>query len=157
MTLVIDKNIILKVYALFLIWLKVMLNIFTTTVSFLIRMKIEAGRFLNITGGVLSLSCGVHVNWDSLIHMRWKICTYINLCIFYINLGRFVLASASRVWCPSCIQTNVLLSTVATRPSSAYARFLSRCGGCWVLWIASSGLWWIKRLLCIMIKVVGKD
>lgn len=156
MTLVIHKNIIFQVYALFLIWLKLMLNIFTTTKSFLIRMKIEAGHFLNITGGFLSLSYGVHVKWDSLFHMRWKICTYINLYIFYINLGRFVLASASRVWCPSCVQTNVLLSTMATRPSSAYAWFLFHCRDCWVLWIASSHLWWIKRLLCIIIKVVEK-
>lgn len=156
MALVIFENIIFKVYALFLTWLKQMLNIFITTVNFLIRMKIEARHFLGIDGGVLSLSYRVLVKWDSLIHMRRKICPYINLYIFYINLGRFVSASASRVWCPSCVQTDVLLSTMPKRPSSTYAIFLFHCCGCLVSQIASCGLWWIKRLLCIKIKVVEK-
>lgn len=38
-----------------------MLNIFITTVNVLIRMQVEAGHFLNIADGFLSLSYQVHV------------------------------------------------------------------------------------------------
>lgn len=80
----------------------------------IIRVKVEAERVLNVADGFLSLSYRVHVKWDSPIHRRRKFFTYINLYIFYVKLGRFVLASVSRVWCHSYVQTNVLLSTTAT-------------------------------------------
>lgn len=38
-----------------------MSNLFTTIVNILIRMKVEAGNFLALADGVLSLSYQVHV------------------------------------------------------------------------------------------------
>lgn len=83
---------------------------------------------------------------------RWKFCTFLNLSIFYMKLGGFVLASASRVWCHSHVGTNVLLKAV---PASKSAQFVSLLR-LWCLWTVSSVLRGMKRLLWIMEKFVEK-
>lgn len=139
-----------------------MLNIFTPAVNVLIRMKEEAGHFLNIVDGFLLLSYWVYMKWHSLIQRRWKFCTYINLYIFYIKLGSSFFWPLSRIWCRSYVWTNVLLSTMETRTDLAVFMF----DFCFMLSLGLvdslfsfffSSLWGMKRLLYIIIKVVEKD